>query len=103
MDRREAAIRLRKRGLSMQQIANELHASTSSVHAWVKHIRKPLTYARAARKGYKMGDSRDLVIGSLDVVAKEIRRNETIIACMSRLVAAMSQEETSQKERNQND
>ena len=99
MERREIAEAMRRDGVNLEAIAREVRASKTTVHRWVRHIKKPLTYDTAKKKGYLMGSSKDLHPNVMPVIAKEIRGNETIIACMSRLVAAMSQDETSQKER----
>lgn len=101
MDKREAARGMRQDGATIREIVETLGVTRYSATKWTADIRRPLTWSKARKSiGLRLGGSADLDGATLDLVAKKIRGDETIIACLSRLAVARCAEETSQKERN---
>ena len=92
-ERRERAIAMRADGMTLQQIARSIRASKSTVHRMVGDMKRPMTVKRAMdwRNGFALGKWSSMTDPAMAVVQKEIRGDETVIACMARLVVAMSE------------
>lgn len=90
MERRERIARMRAEGLRNKEIAAIEGISTSGVWHYTKDMPKVIkwNHARAHNNGMRLGGWRHVTIDALALVAKEIRGDETIIACLSRIAVA---------------
>lgn len=79
------------RGYRQVDICRELNLSQSTVHDNVRAILGPSNgHVSFAKIGRPLGIKADISPEARAVIAKEICDDETILACMSRLIAAMS-------------
>ena len=92
-ERREIAIAMRESGATLNDIASRVKASKTTVHMWCGNMQRPITVKRASdsRNGFRLGKWSSMTDPAMAVVAKEIRGRETVIACMARLIVAMSE------------
>lgn len=93
MTRREKIAELWHNGMTINEIAKIQGISPSGVFYYTKTMPKKWFWnkQRAVSKGVKIGGWKNVPDEVIAIAIKEIRGDETIIACLSRLVASMSQ------------
>lgn len=87
-ERKDAIIAAYRNGRSKAAIARAFDVSYKTVEwALRSEPRRLMTIVQATRgAGYRLGTKMDIDVDCMDVVRKNIKRDETIIACMARLV-----------------
>lgn len=95
VDRRNRIAMMRANGWTISQISEVEGIGKKGVWHYTKDMPKvwKWTPQRAHNKGMRLGGWKHVTNDALEVIAKEMRGNETIIACMARLVVAMSEKE----------